>query len=108
MRGQENKPITHEDIHARLASGQQRFAHVEDVLAKVEAALSQVIKGQDEFRATIKPISDDIAEIKSMVSVWKAAGVLGKAVKWLSGLAAGLVVIWVFAKAGAKALAGGL
>ena len=105
---QSQKPITHEDIHARLASGQQRFAHVEDVLAKVEAALSQVIKGQDEFRATIKPISEDIADIKDIVGAWKAVGSAGRFAKWIGGIASGLIVAWVFIKGVAKAVTGGL
>ena len=101
-------PVTHEDIHARLASGQQRFAHVEEVLAKVEAALDQVIRGQDEFRNTIKPISEDIADIKDMVGAWKAVGSAGRFAKWLGGITTGLVALWIVAKAGAKALVGGL
>ena len=118
----QEQPVTHEDIHARLASGQQRFTHVEGALEElkqkiahvegtmwdVKQALQEVIRGQEEFRETIKPISEDIADIKNVVGLYQAAGVLGKAIKWLSGILGGIVVVWVFAKAGAKALVGGL
>ena len=109
------KPVSHEDIQARLAAGQQRFAHVEHVLLEVKQALQEVIRGQEEFREgqeelreTIKPISADIADIKSMVGLYQAAGVLGKVIKWISTILGGIVVVWVFAKAGAKALVGSL
>lgn len=104
----QQRSVTDEDIQARLASGQQRFAHVEDVLFEVKHALEQVIKGQDELRETIRPISDDIAQIKDMVGAWKAIGSAGRFAKWLGGIATGLVALWIVMKAGAKALVGGL
>ena len=104
----ENRPVTHEDIQARLASGQQRFTHVEGALNEVKRALQEVIRGQEEFRETIKPISDDIAQIKDMVGAWKAIGSAGRFAKWLGGIATGLVALWIVMKAGAKALVGGL
>ena len=93
-----HKPVTHEDIHARLASGQQRFSQVEETLAELKASIDTVIKGQAEIRTTIKPISDEISEIKEIVGAWKALGTVGKFVKWVSGLLAGLAVIWAAAK----------
>lgn len=106
--GLQQRSVTHEDIQDLLESGQQRFAHVEDVLNEVKQTLEQVIKGQDELRETIKPISADIAQIKDMVGAWKTIGSVGRFAKWIGGIATSLVALWIVMKAGAKALVGGL
>ena len=98
--------VTHEDIQQRLESGQLRFQQVEDVLAEVRTGLAKVITGQDEIRATIKPISDDITDIKEMVGAWKAVAAAGKFAKWVGGIASGLVAAWVIFKVAAKAAMG--
>jgi phage-related protein len=102
--GAQQRPVTHEDIQERLESGQMRFEHVEQVLAKVEKALTEVIKGQEEFRSTIKPISEDIAEIKDMVGAWKAIATAGRFAKWLGVIAASIAAIIVLMKTGAHAI----
>jgi hypothetical protein len=106
MLEQESKPATHEDILEQIALGQKRFSQVEDVLLDLKHSLASVVQGQNEFRETIKPISDDITQIKDMVSAWKAIETAGKFAKWIGGIAAALAAVWVVAKAGAQALAG--
>jgi len=85
--------VSHEAIMDEIRQGAARFVSIEKQLAEIADAVKPIPQMQA-----------DIAETRELVEAWGAVKLAGRFVKWASGLAAALAVLW----AGVKVLAMGV
>jgi len=81
--------VSHEAIMDELRQGAARFVSIEKQLADIAEAVKPIPQMQA-----------DIAETRELVEAWGAVKLAGRFVKWASGLAGGLAVIWAAIKVG--------
>lgn len=52
-----------------------------------------------EIKKIVEPLASDVTDIKEIVGAWRAAGTLGKFVKWGGGILAAVLSVWIAVKA---------
>lgn len=106
--GPHHDPISHADIWERLDKGESRFDEIETQIAALVEGQSEAMIQRQTNAAVLQDISvalsvlpemkDDIASTKEIVEAWGAVKIMGKFVKWSSGIIAAIVVIVVAVK----------
>lgn len=86
-----------ERVSARLARGEERFAHIEEKLDRLLAAVSSI----PEIQADLAEVKGDTAKTKEIVEAWAAVKNVGKFLKWFAGIVAAVSAIIVAIKVGA-------
>lgn len=87
----EQDRITHDDIHRDLLAGGQRFDKIEHQLCGILERLEP-----------LPQMRKDLAETREIVEAWSTAKNLARFIKWASGIAAAIGVLWAMAKVAAK------
>ena len=89
----ETRP-THLDIDQRMDRMEEKMSHFMD-------EMRTAIGGLQGDVATMK---SDVAETKDIVAAWGAVKLMGKFIKWASGILTGIVAGYIVIKAAALAL----
>lgn len=78
-----------ERVSARLARGEERFAHIEEKLDRLLAAVSSI----PEIQADLAEVKGDTAKTKEIVEAWAAVKNVGRFMKWTAGIVTAIGVI---------------
>ena len=92
-----NQAPTHDDIYRRLASGQERFAQMED-------KLDQIIRAQADMASQLAEVKETADATKGVVEAWDTARNFAKFTKWVAGVIAAVSAIVVAVKLAASEL----
>jgi hypothetical protein len=69
-----------------------------------EPTHGEIVTALTRLEAKVDGLVGDVADTKEMVEAWQAVKTGGKVITWLAKLAAAVIGLIVFAKAGAVAL----
>jgi hypothetical protein len=71
-----------------------------------EATHGEILKAIAQLETKVDGLVGEVSKTKEMVEAWQAVKTGGKVITWLAKLAAAIIGLIVFAKAGAVAMVG--
>lgn len=86
-------PPTHEDIYRRLASGQERFAAMDEKLDLIIRSQETMQQAHAEMKDQLKDVKETADATKDLVEAWGAVKGAGKVASWVGKRVIGLAAL---------------
>lgn len=88
-----NNQPTHEDIYRRLASGQERFAAMDEKLDLIIRSQVEMQKAHADMKDQLTEVKQTADATKDIVEAWGAVKGAGKVASWLGKRVIGLAAL---------------
>lgn len=84
----------------RIQRDKRSSAHLVAFSKEIKAMRGEM----QEMRGEVSVVKGDVSDMKDMLGAWRAVQVVGRFIKWLGAIVAGIAAIWVSAKLGIVAI----